>query len=359
MAQRKRQKTASLLGATPAAPGSLRALGTEYLDAIRVRHYSEATVETYETALLRFVGWCDERSLFLAAEVTRPLLERYQRHLFYYRKTNGRPLSASTQLSFLSALKGFFRWLVRRNHLQANPASELELPRKPSTLPRAVLTPVQADAVLALPDVATPLGLRDRALLETLYSTGIRRREAGELKLTSINFEARTVLVRQGKGRKDRLVPIGERALAWVEKYLDEARPKLSCGRDEGELFLSATGQALTPDELTHVVSHLVRAAGVGTTGGCHLFRHSMATAMLEGGADIRFIQAMLGHARLDTTQIYTQVAISTLQRVHAATHPAARLPGVKRRADELHGPSKEELLAALAAESEEEAPGA
>ena len=167
-------------------------------------------------------------------------------------------------------------------------------------------------------------------MLEVLYSTGIRRSELAHLSVSDVDPGRGTLLVRQGKGRKDRMVPIGARALAWVGRYLDRARPGSAADPDDGTLFLTADGTGLSPDRLTQLVRDHIRASGVGKDGSCHLFRHTCATLMLEGGADIRCIQAMLGHAELSTTAIYTQVSIRTLQAVHAATHPAAepRRPG-------------------------------
>jgi integrase/recombinase XerD len=170
--------------------------------------------------------------------------------------------------------------------------------------------------------------VRDRAILEVFYSTGIRRSELAHLAVTDIDHERATLLVRQGKGKKDRLIPVGERALAWVHRYLAEVRPKLAvAGDDDGTLFLSADGMPFALDALTRLASQYVKASGVPKTGACHLFRHTMATLMLEGGADIRYIQAMLGHAELSTTQIYAQVSVRALQAVHSATHPAAAAP--------------------------------
>jgi integrase/recombinase XerD len=170
------------------------------------------------------------------------------------------------------------------------------------------------------------MGLRDRAILEVFYSTGIRRSELALLRIFDVDSERCTLLVRQGKGKKDRIVPIGERALHWVKRYLDELRPKLVADPDEGVLLLGDAGDALLLARLTDLVRTCVKRAELGKTGSCHLFRHTMATLMLENGADIRFIQQMLGHASLASTQIYTHVSIRKLQEVHAATHPAAKL---------------------------------
>jgi integrase/recombinase XerD len=194
-------------------------------------------------------------------------------------------------------------------------------------LPKAVLTATEAEQILQQPDVHDPLGLRDRAIMETFYTTGMRRLELVNLKLWDLDLERATVTIRQGKGKKDRIIPLGDRTALWVLKYLEEARPKLVSEPDEHVLFLSNAGEPFSLDYLTEMVRGYVDAANIGKRGACHLFRHTMATLMLEGGADIRFIQAMLGHADLKTTQIYTHVAIRQLQEIHRATHPA-KLPG-------------------------------
>jgi integrase/recombinase XerD len=150
--------------------------------------------------------------------------------------------------------------------------------------------------------------------------------EMATLNLFDLDSERGTLIVRQGKGKKDRMIPIGERAVAWCQLYLDEVRPSLVYGEDLGTLFLTRRGEVFTPDRLTQMVTRYVEEADIGKRGSCHLFRHAMATLMLEGGADIRFIQEMLGHANLATTQIYTQVAIQKLKEIHSATHPGARL---------------------------------
>jgi integrase/recombinase XerD len=165
-------------------------------------------------------------------------------------------------------------------------------------------------------------GLRDRAILETLYSTGMRRLELTHLKLYDVDLARGTVMIRQGKGRKDRLIPIGSRACAWIQKYLDEVRPQLVIRSDERALFVTDYGEPFERNRLSDLVKKYMRHAGIAH-GSCHALRHACATHMLENGADIRFIQALLGHAELSTTQIYTQVAIGKLKEIHAATHPA------------------------------------
>jgi integrase/recombinase XerD len=234
-------------------------------------------------------------------------------------------LAVASQHSRLAPLKVWFKWLTGRNYFPEDPASELELPRIGYKLPN-VLNKDEAEIVMQQPNLGSALGIRDRAILETLYSTGIRRMELLKLRLYHVDKKHGLVTIREGKGKRDRVVPIGERALSWLEKYLTEVRPDLVKHPDDSIIFLTGIGGPFTPNHLSWLGRRYVRAAKVGKNGACHIFRHTMATLMLEGGADIRYIQAMLGHVRLDTTKIYTHVSIRMLKQIHNATHPAARL---------------------------------
>lgn len=333
---------------------SLRALLARHLEWMAVTAYSAQSIENTRRFVGSFIDWCEERAVIRAIEVTRPVLERYQRHLYQYRKHDGQPLATASQYALLAPLKSFFKWLAKQNHVLFNPAAELELPRLRSTLP-AVLTVEEIEKVLQVVDVTDPLGVRDRAMLETFYSTGLRRSELIGLGLHDVNMRAGVVRVRLGKGGKERMVPIGERALSWIDKYLLEVRPSLVVRKDEPTLFLSTEGEPFTPNHLTRVVAAYVDAAELGKRGACHLFRHTAATLMLERGADIRFIQELLGHEQLSSTQVYTRVSIRALKEVHTATHPArlerkSGQPGERRTDDEAL-----ELFSSLAAETEEE----
>lgn len=307
------------------------ALLAAYLDWLRVRNYSEATVHNREHYVGEFAKWCAERALTRPCEVTKPLLERYQRWLFHYRQKTGKPLSFPSQLQHLIPVRSFFKWLCRQNHLLSNPASDLELPRGEKRLPKHILTAGETERVLGVPNVSDVIGLRDRAILEVFYSTGMRRMELVGLKLHDLDAERGTVMVRQGKGKKDRMIPMGERAFAWVRRYVEDARPSLALTPDDGTVFLTNLGGPFEPGRLTQLVREYVDAAETGKRGSCHLFRHTMATLMLENGADVRFIQQQLGHAELSTTQIYTQVSIRMLKEVHTRTHPGATLSAEAR----------------------------
>ncbi len=296
----------------------------EHLNALRVRGYSENTVRSRRVYLGFFVEWAYAHGLREPIEVTRPVLERYQRYLFFYRKKNGEPLTFRSQHTRLVPLRVWFKWMTRQNHILHNPASELELPRLGRSLPKNIFSAQEVERILALCEIEEPIGLRDRALLEVLYSTGLRRLEIVRLKLFDLELDRGLLLVRHGKGDKDRYVPIGERAAAWLRKYIAEARPELAIEPDDFTVFLTAQGEPFSRSHLSYAVRERIDAAKLGKSGSCHLFRHTMATLMHENGADIRFIQAILGHEDLKSTQIYTQVSIRTMQQVHAATHPAA-----------------------------------
>jgi integrase/recombinase XerD len=302
------------------------ALREQFIEWMRTRNYSSETIRCNGNDLRRFLVWCDERELSEPTEVTQPVMERYQRWLFYHRREDGTPLSFRTQHHLLCSVKVFFRWLTREHLTLFNPASEIELPRIGRRLPREILTAEEVELVMSQPDLTTLLGLRDRAILETFYSTGVRRRELSNLTLYDLDPARGSLMVREGKGRKDRVIPIGARARQWIQKYLDDVRPAIVVEPDDRYLFLTADGVPYArQSRLSEMVRTYMRQSGLEKKGGCHLFRHTMATLMLENGADIRFIQEMLGHSRLSSTDVYTHVSIAKLKEIHQATHPAER----------------------------------
>jgi integrase/recombinase XerD len=339
-------------GPDPLGHLPLTAYVNAHLEWMPVAGYSQDTVRGRRIALRRFIAWCEERALRDPKDITKPILERYQRHLFYYRKADGKPMTLGSQFGCLAPLKTFFKWLAKENHILYNPASEITLPKLPKHLPRVILSVQEVEAILREAEPITAPGLRDRAMLETLYSTALRRMELPGLALYDIDTTRRLVMVREGKGRRDRVIPIGERAAAWVEKYLHEARPQLVIG-DAQALFLSDYGEPVTPEYVAERVRRYMAFAGIKKPGACHLLRHACATHMLENGADTRFIQALLGHENLATTQIYTHVSIEKLRQIHDATHPAKLRRAATESQREIS--STESLFAALAAEGDED----
>ncbi len=286
-------------------------------------NYSQDTTHTRDTCIRRFIVWCDARELSSPQDITTPILERYRRHLFHYRKRNGQPLSFSTQHSHLAPIKAFFKWLNKENYILYNPASDFELPRVPKRLPKNILSIEEINDMLNHTVIYGDIGIRDRAIIETFYSTGVRRMELVKLMIHDLDFKRGTLTIFDGKYKKDRVVPIGDRACAWLRKYLEDVRPDLVRDSDSGHLFLTEYGEPFIKNRVADLIKKYMLAVGIDKQGACHLFRHAMATHMLENGADIRYIQMMLGHVNLSSTEIYTQVSIKKLKQVHAATHPA------------------------------------
>ena len=244
----------------------------------------------------------------------------------------------------------FCRWLVRERWIAYNPASELELPRVPPRLPGAILTAAEIERVLRHTAIFGERGVRDRAVIETLYATGIRRMELAQLRLYDVDALSQTLIVRQGKGGKGRVLPIHAHALHWIERYLVEVRPGLLTDANETVLFLNDHGQPFRGGQLTEKIKDYFLACGIDKPGACHLFRHTMATRMLENGADLRYIQDMLGHADISTTTLYTRVSIRALREVYERTHPGRSMQAPGADAD-----TATALLAALAMEAQED----
>lgn len=315
-------------------PMSLYNYLLRYLEYCNIQNLAARTIEMRRIFSRSFIIWCDERALKHPADITKPILERYQRHLYLKRKADGQPLGISSQCNNLVAIKMFFKWLSQQNYILYNPASDLEMPRIPKRLPKCILSANEVDSILNQPDISSASGIRDRAIMEVFYSTGIRRKELSDLKTSDIDMYRGTLMVVHGKGDKDRMIPIGERAISWIQKYLNEVRSELVIGISGHTLFLNLYGDSISVTWLSALVTKYIKQADIGKQGSCHLFRHSMATMMLENGADIRYVQMMLGHADIKTTQIYTQVSIQKLKEIHTATHPAKNQKNQKVQTD-------------------------
>ena len=232
-----------------------------------------------------------------------------------------RSTRASSQARYLSTLRRFYRWQIGRGRLRHDPTQNLSNPARPSRLPKT-LSEAQVEALIAAPDTATPLGLRDRAMLETIYATGLRVSELVNLKLFEVSLNDGVVRV-TGKGNKDRLTPLGELAIAWIERYLAEARPEILAGRQDDALFVTGRGHAMTRQAFWQLVKRYALSAGIAPERlSPHVLRHAFATHLLNHGADLRVVQLLLGHADISTTQIYTHVARERLKALHASHHP-------------------------------------
>jgi integrase/recombinase XerD len=294
-----------------------------YRDDLCAR-YSPLTVVRYLAGVRTFLAWLEEHHLSLASLRTEDVLA-YQSALFALRQKNGRPLGLSTQHARVIAVKNFSRFLYRRHFLLHDPAASVELPRRDKRLPRTILTRSEAQRILDAPAGKAPPDLRDRAALEALYATGIRVGELGSLTLYDVDTEERTLRVVLGKGRKDRYLPLTASAAAAIEAYLVKARARLLCGRKSSLLFLANHGGKLLASTMGEIILRRAKEAKVKKHVTPHTFRHTVATHLLRGGADIRHIQVLLGHASLATTELYTRVVLSDLRQVIQRAHPRGR----------------------------------
>jgi integrase/recombinase XerD len=299
------------------------AILSQYEDHLFVR-YAEKTAKGYLVVLRQYLAWLDARSLTLAG-VKSADLAAYQTDLTAARRPDGRPYSADHQMQHVTVLKSLYGFLVKRGFLLANPTGLLEYPKVENRLPRSVLSKDEARRILEAPDTRSPLGLRDRAILETFYATAIRADELASLRLDDVDNEDRLLRVVLGKGRKDRNVPLTRAAAEAIEEYLLRGRPRMRGARTSPLLFLAQRGGRIGNDALNDLVGVWAERAGIEKHVTCHTFRHSAATHLLKGGADIRHIQKLLGHASLSTTERYTRVEISDLKEVIRRAHPRGR----------------------------------
>jgi len=293
-----------------------------FLNDLTRQNFSPETVRTRKDALTPFARFCTRTNIFSLAEILPTHLESYVASVHAMQKENGAALSVTRKRVLLISLKLFYRFLGKENLILTDPLAKLAIPNLKNKLPAAFLSERQAQEILAAVDLMSEMGVRDRAILEVLYSTGIRRKELVQLKIGDVDFVRGVLWIRQGKMAKDRVVPIGETALLWLRRYLEDLRVKKLNAANAQILFIGRRGKALSKVLLGQMVRKYICLADIKTPGACHLFRHSMATHMLRHGADVRHLKEILGHASLSTTAIYTRVEITTLDREYAHKHP-------------------------------------
>jgi integrase/recombinase XerD len=296
-------------------PGSLRHHVAEYVAHLAVeRNLSPRSLESYARDLNQLADWLDEEEIGLA-EIERATIRNY----LGWRRDLG--LSARSAARALSTFRGFFKYLLQVRTLSSDPTANLQSPTLWRTVPH-VLNGEEVEALLRAPDASTPLGLRDRAMIETLYATGLRVSELVGLTVDRLRLDPGYVRV-LGKGRKERLVPLGSTACEWLDRYLQGARPQLDQERRR-ELFLNHRGGRLTRQGFWKILRGHGLQAGITSQLSPHVVRHSFATHLLENGADLRAVQMMLGHSSLSTTEIYTHVTRERLRRMYDEKHPRA-----------------------------------
>lgn len=287
-----------------------------YLDYLRVeRQVADNTLQAYQHDLLRYLDYLRGRGITDPAHITHEQISDMLRSLFEL------GLCPSSLSRHMSAVRGFHRFLLGEDQTLSDPSINLSVDKPWMKMPE-VLSTAEVEAVLAQPRTETEIGLRDRSLLEFLYATGVRVSELISVRCTDLYWEDEFVRV-FGKGRKERLTPIGQTALHWCRRYLQEARPRLAAlGLSRDILFLNRSGKKLSRQSVWNLIQKYVLAAGLTKPVGPHTFRHSFATHLIEGGADLRAIQEMLGHADITTTQIYTHLDREYLKEVYQTFHP-------------------------------------
>ena len=287
----------------------------QYLDACWLeKGLSDNSLEAYRRDLTAFADWLGQsRGVSLLncsdADLNAYLAWRYQQ------KFNGRSTAR-----FLSAVRGLFQYLLRENRISVDPSARIEMPKLGKPLPKA-MSESDVEKLLAAPDTDDPIGLRDRAMLELLYACGLRVTELVSVTTHDINLRQGVVRL-LGKGSKERLVPMGEEAMVWLQRYIREARPLLLKSPDDPILFPSNRGEQMTRQTFWYRIKHHVQVAGINAAVSPHTLRHAFATHLLNHGADLRVVQLLLGHSDLSTTQIYTHVAKHRLQALHKQHHP-------------------------------------
>jgi integrase/recombinase XerD len=305
---------------------SFEILVLRFVEAMTAWNFSPRTIAEYGRHVGKLIQWlAEETDIESITEVTRETLTGYQIELMTKRTRSGNALSAGTQRQCLAAVKSLFAHLASEGVVALDPAAPLVLPKSRRRLPSGLLTPAEALRLLDRVDTSTALGLRNRAILEVLYSTGIRSSEVCALEIGDFDPDSRTLMIRRGKGGKDRVVPLGTTPSRAVSEYVTSARPKLLGPRAGAYLFLSIKHRPMVREAVARMVASVARQVGINKTVRPHRLRHACATHMLRGGADIRHIQQLLGHASLQTTQIYTHVEISDLKAVHRKFHPRER----------------------------------
>jgi integrase/recombinase XerD len=299
---------------SPITASSAR-LVDEFCDALWLEDgLARNTLESYRSDLGKFASW-------LAKEQEKPLIAAdqadIQSYLGYQFRKKAR---ASTVARLLSTLKRFYRYCLRKEAIKTDPTLRIDTPKLPRALPKS-LTEEDVESLLGAPSVEDPLGLRDKAMLETLYASGLRVSELVALRLSQVSHDMGVVRV-IGKGSKERLVPLGEEALVWIKRYIKEARGGLLGGKTSDDLFVTARGGAMTRQMFWHLLRRYAGRAGLRKQMSPHTLRHAFATHLLNHGADLRVVQLLLGHSDISTTQIYTHVARERLKQLHAKHHP-------------------------------------
>ncbi len=299
----------------------------KYLEHLAVLNLAPVTIRKHRYMLGLFRAYLGEMGILEVAKVTPESLRDYQSSLVERENLRGEPIEVCSRNGILKPVKCFFRFLCEENFLLCDPARRLMYAREPKRLPRTILTKEEMKKLLETPDTRTALGYRDRTILELMYSTGLRKSEVNHLHVSDVDTSDGFARVNQGKGHKDRVVPLGKIACRWVENYIKSVRPMFLGvrGQNHPYLFVTSRGYPFSLSAVWGVVTRHAKAAGLEKRITPHALRHTCATLMMKNKANVRHIQVLLGHSSLESTQVYAQVTVVDLKEAHKKYHPRER----------------------------------
>jgi len=294
----------------------------KYLAHLQTRNYSPETIERHRLQLKKWVAFCAKQGIQGLPEVTAKHIRDFQVYMYELRKKDGKPYHVASQNGTLEVVHCLLRWAFREELITTDPAKQIEYAKEPQRLPRSILTTTEMRRILNAPQTNTLLGYRDRTIMELLYSSMIRRAELNHLKLEDLDFENGVIRVNQGKGSKDRVVPMGKVAGRYLKHYIEKVRPELVQGEDSGHVFLSQEGHMLSRCMVWIAVKKYASKAGIAKNVFPHCFRATGLTHMLRNGAHVRHLMGIAGHASMEALNSYLAVEITDLKETHAKTHP-------------------------------------
>jgi len=294
----------------------------ELEQSLKIRNFAKRTIDQTCWKIEKFTAYLKQNNIFNIDMITKKIIRSYQVELYQIINTKGIQNSVGHQNNMLSSVRRFTRFLYERDYIVSDPARDIEYAKIPKALPKSILTPTEARRIIHAPDIKTVLGYRDRVILEVLYTSGIRKEEVNRLVLNDVDYHDGILKIENGKGGKDRIVPIGRIACRYLENYIKSVRPELIKDPYNNHLFLSLKGNRLSKNMIWELVKKYAKKAKIKKNVHPHTFRHTCATAMLKNKADLNTIRKILGHASLNTTQIYTHLNITDLKAVHKKCHP-------------------------------------
>jgi integrase/recombinase XerD len=302
----------------------------EFKDYLKVRNYAELTIDSYTTETKKFFRFIEENYSRIenVTQITKEIITDYNNYLNTYKDKRGRLLSTNTKIGRFISLKKFYKFLYQNDYIVKDLLVNYEFPRREKSLPRNIPTVKEVIEIIESCNTRTPQSLRNRAILETFYSTGMRTSELCSLKIQDIDLKEQTAVIVLGKGGKTRIVPLGQYACFYIEEYLNRGRKYMLKGnkKDEGFLFMSKFGIPFSRDSINTVIQNVMKNVKIDKHITCYSFRHACATHLIKNKVDIRFVSELLGHNNLQTTQRYCHLEISDLKKVHSLYHPREQL---------------------------------